>query len=180
MQKWKRIEPTRTYKASYKTLVDKTFILPDGKTYTPTTIGTEHGEGAGVLALTSYNKVIIARQFRPGPEMIMDELPGGKVEPGEDKTLAAARELREDTRYVAGDITFLGTAHYDSYTNTRRHCFLATDCRLLSQGTEHDEHEFIEVHLVSIDEAITIAKEGRMTDPSAVLMAYDRLMKLKE
>jgi len=36
------------------------------------------------------------------------------------------------------------------------------------------------VRLISIDEFIDNAMHDRMTDPHAVLMAYDRLQKMKE
>lgn len=180
MERWKRIDPTKVHNAGYRTLVDKTFLLPNGKTYTATTFNAEGEQSVAVLALTPDNQVIVARQFRPGPERIMDEIPGGWVEPGEGKEVAAARELLEETGYRAEKIAFLGTAHYDAYSNDLRHCFLATGCELVEGGLKHDEEEVIDVRLVTIDEIIKIAKHGNMTDPSAVFMAHETLQSLKE
>ena len=72
-----------------------------------------------VLALTEERRVVLARQFRPGPDLVLDELPGGIVDPGEDVATAAARELLEETELPVEEIAAavgLGTA-----TNLRRH-----------------------------------------------------------
>jgi len=180
MQHWKRVEPTIVTKVGYRTLVEKTFILPDGKTSSYTTIDFEGREAVAVLAITADKKVLVARQFRTGPEMVMDELPGGFVDAGETPDVAAARELHEETGYEPGTLTFLGTANYDGYSNTKRHCFLATDCVLSQKPAQPEDLEFIDVTRISIDQLIRNAQAGNMTDPGAVLMAYDTLMKLKE
>ncbi|HEV7454388.1 MAG TPA: NUDIX hydrolase [Candidatus Saccharimonadales bacterium] len=180
MQAWKRIEPTKVQKMGFRTVVSKTFKLPDGNIATFDLKDAEGSEAAVVIALTDNNRVIVARQFRPGPEMIMEELPGGGVEPGEDKEAAVRRELLEETGYEAGEVTFLGTAYYDAYTNGQRHCFLATGCTLSVHGVNPGEHEFIDLQLISIDELLDNARHGKLTDPAAVLMAYERLQKIKE
>ncbi|HSX07835.1 MAG TPA: NUDIX hydrolase [Candidatus Saccharimonadales bacterium] len=180
MKLWQRVEPTTTQKVGYRTIVEKTFVQPDGQRFTATTVNAEGLETVAVLALTPDNKVIIARQFRAGPEIIMDELPGGFVDKGEDKAAAAARELLEETGYVPGELKFLGTAHYEAYTNTDRQCFLALNCTPTGDGQQLDEHEFIEVRLITIKQLIENAKAGVMTDLGPVLMAYDLLLELQK
>src|SRR6185312_9593516 len=50
-----------------------------------------------VLATTPDDRVLLVPQFRPGPNRVLRELPGGFVEPGEDPVEAAIRELFEET-----------------------------------------------------------------------------------
>lgn len=177
---WRRTEPTAVTKIGWRTIVSKTFILPDGKSAEFDTVNPENFSAAGIVALTKDNKVIIGRQFRPGPERLMDEIPGGIVDPGEDPETAARREMLEETGYKAGSLKLLGEFHRDSGTNGKWYYYLATDCELVSDNPENDEHEFIEVILKTIPEFISDAKKGLLTDPFAVLAAYDDLTELNK
>lgn len=176
MKPWKRIEPTIKHKLGYKNLVTKIFVLPDGQVQEYTTVNSEHSHCIATIALTPDNQVIVARQFRVGPQKVLDELPGGGVEEHDDGyELAARRELQEETGYTAKTMEFLGDVYKDAYTNTTWHFYLATGCTLHKDGQRLDETEHIEVHLISINQLLDNAKNARMTDTEAVLLAYDHL-----
>lgn len=179
MQPWKRIEPTINTKIDYHEVVVKTFKLPNDEITTRTTFFSEGMQAAGIIAVTKDNKIVVARQFRPGPEKVMYEIPGGHVDEGEDPESTATRELLEETGYKPGKITFLGEFCYDSSGNLRRNYYLATGCELVrEQQLDHDE--FVDIDLCSIEEFIGNAKRGGMSDPIAVLAAYDQLIGLQE
>lgn len=178
MQPWKRIEPTIVTKIDYHNVIVKTFELPNGEITTRSTFLGEGQSAAGVVAVTKDNQVIVAKQFRPGPERIMREIPGGWIDKGEDPEAAARRELREETGYTAGEMMPLGVFGRDSAVNGSWHYFLATDCER-TQDQDLDDDEFVEIELLSIDDFLANAKRGDMTDPFAVLGAYDELVKLK-
>ena len=177
---WEREEPTEVTKVGWRTIVTKKFKLPDGSMHEYATKEREDSHCIATVALTADGKAVVARQFRPGPEKILYELPGGGVETGEDWAAAAARELLEETGYEAGEIEALGDVYKDAYTNTAWHYFMATNCTLHPEGAKPDEREFIEVCLIAVDELIENAKTAKMTDPEGVFLAYDRLRELAE
>ena len=173
-----RVEPTRVIKAVWKSIVSKTFIDNSGKQVIFDTFGPEGQHHAGIVAVTKDKKVIVARQFRPGPEKIMWEIPGGTVEEDEDFLEAAKREMREETGYEVGSITELGIAHKDAYMNATWHFFLALDCEQVAKQNL-DETEDIAIELMSIEDFISNAFNDLITDHAAVLMAYERLKNLE-
>jgi ADP-ribose pyrophosphatase len=179
MNTWKRVEPTIKMKIDYHEVVIKTFQLPNNNLATRATFFSETARAAGVIAITTDNKVIVGHQFRPGPEKMMIEIPGGGVGTSEDPEKAAVRELLEETGYTAGKTSFLGAFHRDAYVNGTWYYYLAMDCRPThSQTLDHDE--FIDLELMSITDFLASAKRGDMTDPFAVLAAYDKLKELQK
>jgi ADP-ribose pyrophosphatase len=109
----------------------------------------------------------------------MDDVPGGFVDPGENLEEAMRREFLEETGFEAETWKYLGPYHKDKYMNATWHAFLATGCRRVREQKLETE-EFIDVTLLSIDEFLDNAKNDKMTDHGAVLLAYDELMKRKE
>src|SRR5258706_8400600 len=95
------------------------------------------------LALTTHDMVLLVRQFRPGPEAILLELPGGGVSPGEDPALAAARELLEETGY-RGELELAGSSWHCAYSTMRTYHFVARQCVKVQEPTP-DDQEFLEV-----------------------------------
>jgi ADP-ribose pyrophosphatase len=153
------------------------FVMPDGETQSFDTFGNEGQQFVIVLGITPDKEVIIARQFRFGPEKVYDELPGGFVDDGEELETAALREFQEETGYRPERIEHLGFYHKDAYMNGVWHVFFATDCvQVAEQELEAEEH--IEVHLISVDQLIKNGKTDKMTDAAAVLIAYNRLENL--
>ena len=158
---WKEIKRS-TYKHSlYRSFDDVTFELPDGR-HSVFTL-EQNIEVVCVFALTSNGNVVLARQFRPGPNAVLDELPGGIVEDGEDIGVAIKRELLEETGYAPGELTYLGKYFDSAYSQLKRHAFLARNCeRVSSQAL--DQNEFIEVVLKPVDQFIEQIIQGQSTD----------------
>ncbi len=158
---WKELGRKLYKHSDYKEIADITYELPDGsqRTYALTHVGRV----VSVLAITKDFQVVLARQFRPGPDCVMDELPGGRVDEGESDEQAAIRELAEETGYVAETIVPLGRFFEGAYSTIRQIGFLAMGCERKAQQ-KLDPTEFIEVVLKSIPELIAQLRTGAATD----------------
>lgn len=178
MSQWIRKEPTKTSKVGYRTVISKSFVHPDGSDLTADTYDKEGAVCIATIALTADGKVVVAKQFRLGPERVMWELPGGGLEAGEDPEFAAKRELLEETGFQAGSMEHLGTVYKHAWMNTRWEYFLARDCTLHPEGQNLDPAESIDVEEISIEQLLLNGREGKMTDTEALFLAYDKLKEL--
>jgi len=67
-----------------------------------------------VFAVTRQGTFPLVRQFRPAIEEVTIELPSGHVDEGETPEQAAARELHEETGYIANELILLGRLSPDT------------------------------------------------------------------
>ncbi len=109
IKKWKPLERKKIFEKYGRGVEKVIFKMPDGS-QADFYISKEE-KPVCVLALTRDKKVILAKQFRPGPNKILMELPGGDMEKGEIPEKAMARELLEETGY-RGKLKFI-TRCYD-------------------------------------------------------------------
>ena len=174
MSGWSRYAPDKVIQVGWRTITRKHFVLPDGTRHEFDTIEVVGKQVVAVVALTTDNQVIIAQQFRSGPEKLLDELPGGMVEAGEQPVDAVVRELLEETGYVVGKIEPLGLALDDGYSNIERHYFFASECTQIAAQTL-EAAEDVHVKLISVDELLRNARQAKMTDLLAVFYAQERL-----
>lgn len=179
MKAWQRIDDGQVaHKIGYRSVVAKQFKMNNGAILHADVTGQDGSQAAGVIALTAENKVVIARQFRCGPEKVMEEIPGGMVDPGENPEQAARREMREEVGYEAGSLEYLGQAYANAWDNTLHHYYLGRDCYKIDSSNPEPDEEII-VDAVDIGHFLENAKKGLMTDAAAVVMAYDKLVEIK-
>lgn len=113
-----------------------------------------------VVVAVYRGRFVLVRQWRHGAGRLTTEFPAGVAEPGETPEQTAARELREETGFIAGRVTLLGSCCANpALFNNRTHICLAED--LTPTGELHpDEDELLDALLVPVDEVIAAYGTG--------------------
>lgn len=156
--------------AGWMRIITRQYELPNGKK-SDWDLLYGGGRTIATLCLTPDNKVLLVRQYRPGPGLVLDEMPGGYIDDGEDPLDAARRELREESGWD-GDIELVGDTWLSSAAMTHRYVALARNCRKVGDQ-EEDESEYIEPITKDLDEFIEQVRKGQMTDTDLAYMALD-------
>lgn len=136
-----------------------------------------------VFALTTDERVILVRQYKHGIGAGVLELPAGAIDESESPVACAARELAEETGFVAGapgleHVTTLITDPTNS--DSRFHLFLATSARRVAEQ-DLDPTEDIVVEFATLAEARRYVRDGTIDVSSHVAAIYfmlDRLGRL--
>lgn len=105
-----------------------------------------------VMTIPVYQgKFVLVRQWRHSAERLSLEFPGGVADPGEDPAVTARRELEEETGFLAGKLTHLGTVNPNpALFKNRFHCYLAEE--LTPTGDQHlDADELLNWELLDIE-----------------------------
>jgi ADP-ribose pyrophosphatase len=153
----------------FRKVVARTFELPDGEIAEFEIM--ELLDSVAVLALTPSSDVILVEEFRPGPQAVLLELPGGVVERGQAPTDAARAELLEETGYE-GELIEIGTLLKDAYSTNLKHVFAATACRPVA---EPETPRLTSPVLLRLSEFRDHLRQGRLTDSDAAYRALDGL-----
>ena len=171
--RWDLIDE-REGSAGFIQVVARRYLLPDGTRGEWDIFGPE--QSVAVLAITTNNEVVLARQYRPGPDLILDEMPGGAVDPGEAVADAAQRELLEETGY-AGEVEVIAQSWLAGAARTRRFVAVVRDAVPVAQPS-NEVGEFCDVVLVSLPEFRDHLRSGQLTDVDLGYLALDHTGRL--
>jgi ADP-ribose pyrophosphatase len=166
-----QLDSKRIHKGRVIDLDVDTVRFPDGSTGQLEMF--RHPGAAAVLPFASDPggpdpTLLLIKQFRhaAGGELI--EIPAGRLNPGEDPKECAQRELLEEVGVKAGRIERLTTIWTTpGFTDERIHLFWAADLKTEQHAREPDE--FIEVTPTPLSQAVTLIRDGGITDAKTAL-----------
>ncbi len=167
-------------KLASKHLADyRIFTVRQDKRLSPRT-GREHQffvldstDWINVIPLTSEGKVVLIHQFRHGTGEVTVEIPGGMVDLEDgDASVAARRELLEETGYEADNIIHIGSVDPNpAFLSNQCHTYLALNARW-AQQPQFDGAEDIAVEEVDLAEIRGMVANGRITHALVVAAFY--------
>ncbi len=171
-EEFKRLDRELVYKGSIVDFYKDTVQVPNGNIVRWDFIG--HKGAAAVVPVRQDGKLLMVRQYRNALDRYTLEIPAGGLNGAKEPSLAAAaRELEEETGYVAGKMEWLITVRTTvAFCNEKIDIYLATE---LTPGSQHlDEDEFINVEAYTVEELCEMILDGRIEDSKTIsaIMSY--------
>jgi ADP-ribose pyrophosphatase len=168
MQFPKTVRSERKYAGRILDLIVDDIEFPDGSKGTREVI--LHPGSTVIVPMTADGSIILVHQYRHPLRAVITELPAGKLDPNENPAACAARELAEETGFVAQNLEQL-TSIYSSpgICNEVLHVFLATGLTPTAKGQSLDEGEQgLTYSSVPMDEALSMIDRGEIKDAKSI------------
>jgi ADP-ribose pyrophosphatase len=172
---WKRQSSRYLFESRWYSVRQDEVLLPGGEPITYTLV--DHPGYAMIVPVLADGRVILERVFRYTLQQTVLECPSGGLD-GQAPEAAAARELEEETGWVAGRLSSLGTFYGSAgMSNERFHLFLAQQLSETGQ-IAREPTEQIELAIMPLERAYELVLEGGIVaGPTAlaIMLARSRL-----
>jgi len=113
-------------------------------------------------------QILLIRQYRHAADGYLYEIPAGRLDPGEDPTTCALRELKEETGCSATGMERLFTLYTTpGFTDEKIHVFMATGLEAGQSSREADE--FLDLHPLPLSRALRMIEVGEIQDAKTAL-----------
>ncbi|MCI0706748.1 MAG: NUDIX hydrolase [Ignavibacteriae bacterium] len=141
----------------------------------------EHPGGAVAVPVMDDGTLLLVRQYRYPIQKYILELPAGKLSPGEDPQLCAARELEEETGYSAEKLTKLtGIYTTPGFCTELLHIYLAEGLKKSPAGQQLEEGEWsLTLERVPFAKAVAMIEKGEIVDGKSIcgILLAEKILK---
>ena len=167
----KTIKENYLYNGKILNLKKDEVELPDGKSAVREMV--EHSGGSAILC-EKDGKILLVKQFRYPYKEVIYEIPAGKLNPGEDPSETAIRELEEEGGIKAGRVEKLFDVYpTPAYTNEIIRIFKAED--FVESKIKLDEDEFLSGEWIDKDLALKMVNNGQIKDAKTIIAILSQL-----
>jgi ADP-ribose pyrophosphatase len=162
--------------AGYLTFRRDTIRFPDGHEAERTIVG--HPGAVAIIAIDEDGKWLLVRQYRHAARRELLEIPAGTRDEGETPEVTAAREVREEIGYAAGNLVRVGGAYMvPGWGEEYLDFFLATG--LQPSPLPPDDVEYLSAPIrMTLAEVNAAVDSGQIEDAKTVaaLTFYERYL----
>ncbi|MEE1273086.1 MAG: NUDIX hydrolase [Olegusella sp.] len=149
-------------------------VCPDGS-HGYREIARHHG-GAGVAAVKD-GKICLVRQWRVAAGRMTLEIPAGRLDEGETPDVCAARELSEETGYVADRVELVAhSMGAIGFTDECTHVYRAIGLR--KSDAHPDEGEFVGIVWLPVCDVVEAIHAGLIRDSKTIVAAFDAALRM--
>lgn len=140
-------------------------MLPNRKAHIYNLV--RHADSVTILPVDELGGIHWVCQYRVGAGKELLELPAGVMDAGESPLECAQREIQEEIGMKAAELLPLGSFYLaPGYCSEVNHAFLAR--RLSQSRLGMDEDEFINIHIIPVEESYQMAQDGKIQDAKSL------------
>lgn len=147
-----------------------TLRMEDGREFDLEVV--EHARSIVVMPVTGNDSVLLVRQWRQPTGGWLLEAPAGRMDDDDDSPAdAAQRELREETGFLAGELTPLG-AFWTAPGLFTEYMYAYIARNLRSAPLPPDPGEEVTVEEIPLDRLPGLIESGEICDAKTILSAF--------
>jgi 8-oxo-dGTP pyrophosphatase MutT (NUDIX family) len=169
MTEFRNLGETELFRSPIFRLMNVTFEAPSGERFDRQIV--RHPGAVAVLPLHDDGTVTLVEQFRGAIDRTLLEIPAGlRDKPGEELSVAAARELREEVGLVAAELKPLITYHVAvGFADEEISVFVGTGLSFVGSDVQGPEEDHMVVHRIPVGDALQMVRNGTITDGKTVI-----------
>jgi ADP-ribose pyrophosphatase len=172
IQKWNLLNSKLVFDNKWCRLRQDEIQLPNGQVIKDFFVNIRP-DIALILAVTPKQEIVFVRQYRHGVKEILLELPAGAFYGEQESSIvAAARELQEETGYVAEQLIEIATLYDNPVKDTNKIFIFLAENAQLSGKQNLDITEEIEVVLIPKEQVIKQICQGEISVSGTVAAIF--------